>query len=209
MRRARLAILLLALAAPAWGQDSEADRFREVEAGFEDVSPRAVSTLVRPVDMRVPTNFERVYEVIGSGGLYARRAGAVTAVFDRSLYAGAGTPLIPAGTVFYLGSLPVDLQRPGLLAPGLEHGVVGGGSAGAVMRLPAAEGARPLAQRVDLLVKSQPASTTTTPWADDGGSIWRSEPYRQRRVGELLRGAAWRLRELEAAAGEDSTGLRD
>ncbi len=208
MHRAGLAILLLTLAAPAWAQDTEADRFREVEAGFEDVGPGAVSTLVWPVDMRAPTNFERVYEVVGSGGLYARRAGAVTAVFDRSLYAGAGTPLIPAGTIFYLGSLPVDLQRPGLLAPGLEHGAVGGGPAGAVMRLPAVESTRPLAQRVDLRVKSQPAATST-PLPEAGGSIWTSERYRQRRVGELLRGAAWRLREIEAAAEAGAEGRRD
>lgn len=209
MRRARLAILLLALAARAWAQDSEADRFREVEAGFEDVSPQAVSTLVQPVDMRAPTSFERVYEVIGSGGLYARRAGAVTAVFDRSLYAGAATPLIPAGTIFYLGSLPVDLQRPGLLAPALEPAVIGGGPAGAVMSFPAAQGTRPLAHRVDLRVRSNPAATTTTSRPEDGGSIWTDEQYRQRRVGELLRGAAWRLREMEAAAQPGPEGRRD
>jgi hypothetical protein len=207
MRPTRLSILVLALATPAWAQDSEADRFREVEAGFEDTSPQAVSTLVRPVDMRVPTNFERVYEVLGSGGMYARRAGAVTAVFDRSLYAGSATPLIPAGTVFYLGSLPVDLGRPGLFSPVVEAGLGAADRPDTASRPTPAAGAPVRAERMDLRVgKVMPqASVSPTP---EGGSMWTSESYRQRRIGDLVRGAAWRIREAEAARAREHADRR-
>lgn len=202
MTPGRLLIPLLALAATASlarAQASDDARFREIEAGFEDLSPQAVGSRVRPVDMRTPLGFERIYEVVGSGGLYARRAGAVTAVFDRGLYAGDATPLIPAGTVFYIGSLPVDLDRPGLLSP-THHRLA---PASQWLRADSMADARvqtaPRAQRLDLRVGA-PDAVPGPPPTDPNASIWTSEAYRQRRMGELLRGVAWRLREIEAGA---------
>jgi hypothetical protein len=215
MRPAPLSILLLvliAIALPARGQTSDDARFREVEAGFEDLSDRAVSTRIRPVDMRTPTGFERVYEVVGSGGLYARRAGAVTAVFDRSLYAGNATALIPAGTVFYIGSLPVDLHRPGLLSPRVAVAAPASSLVRADVSVDSraierVDDASPL-QRVDLRVRPGDG-VPSRPVTDPRASIWSSESYRQRRIGELLRSVAWNVREIEAAeASEPAEGRR-
>lgn len=192
-------ILMLTIAAGASLAIAQADdRFREVEAGFEDVSDQALSMRMQRVDMRSPIGFERVYEVLGSEGLYARRAGAVTAVFDRSLYVGNGTPLIPAGTVFYIGSLPVDLGKPGLLSPERLGGVsmVIGERVDVIADAMVVE--RPLVQRVDLRVKPG-ESISRPPIVSMTASIWTSESYRQRRIGELLRAAAWKAREIEAA----------
>ena len=95
---------------------TDESRFREIQVGSEDISPQAVSNTFRWIDMRTPIGFDRVYEVLDSPGLLARRSGSVTAVFPRSVYAGNGTPLIPPGTVFYIGPLPVRLQGQGVLA---------------------------------------------------------------------------------------------
>ena len=95
---------------------TDESRFREIQAGYEDISPQAVFNIFRRVDMRTPSGFDRVYEVLDSPGLLARRSGSLTAVFPRSVYAGNGTPLIPPGTVFYIGALPVNLQGQGVLA---------------------------------------------------------------------------------------------
>ncbi len=178
-------------------QINDNDRFREVDPGFGDVNDQALSMRIQRVDMRSPIGFERIYEVIGSGGLYARRSGAVTAVFDQSIYSGNATPLIPAGTVFYLGSLPVDLGRPGLFSPeqrGERPGVTGE-RADASAHAKSAN--RPLAQRVDLRVLPG-ESISRPPMANPAATIWSSESYRQRRVGELIRAVAWKVKEIEA-----------
>ena len=175
------------------------DRFREVEPGFEDVNDQVLNMRLQLADMRTPTGFEKVYEIVGSDGLFARRAGAVTAVFDRSIYAGNATPLIPAGTVFYLGSLPVDLGKPGVLSPdrlGYRPKVTGERTE---TTIDAQVPTRPVAQRLDL--RAQPGESTFHPLrVNPRVTIWSSESYRQQRVGQLIRAGAWRARALEAAA---------
>ncbi len=115
--RSLAAVFLCVAASLANAQQTttDDDRFVEVQAGYEDVSPQAVSTLLKPVDLRTPNDFARVYRVVGSSGLLARRFGAVTAVFPRSIYQ-QSTALIPPGTVFYVGKLPKKLQGQGVLA---------------------------------------------------------------------------------------------
>lgn len=192
---AALAACVLA-AVPAVAQN---DRFREIEPGYEDVSPLAENQRLRRIDLRTPVGFDRVYEVLGSDGLFARRSGAVTAVFDRSFYA-RGLPVIPPGTVFYVGDLPVDLDRPGLL--GSLRQSLGAGDprlrADTSATAPRAESR--VLERADLRVDSEDARGRP-PLERTGLTMWNSEEYRQRRVGELIRGAAWRWRAGEAAAG--------
>ncbi len=190
------------LAVPAFAQDE--DRFREISPGFGDESPQMVDGLFRPVDFRAPVGFDRLYEIIGSGGLFARRSGAVTAVFDRSVYAWDSTALVPPGTVYYIGDLPVDLARPGLFSPA-TRGEGTRASAPSMFRVPsefadrrAETGAVP--GRVDLRVGRE-AARGVPPVRQTGHSIWSSEAHRQQRVGELIRGAAWRWRAREAAEG--------
>ncbi|MCC7388434.1 MAG: hypothetical protein IT431_06660 [Phycisphaerales bacterium] len=205
VRTTRLLVLTLGAACgAARGQDDA--RFREVEPGFEDTGQGLVSTLLRPVDLRVPTDFSRVYEVVGTGK-FARRAGAVTAVFDRSVYARDGSPAIPAGTVFYIGTLPVDLGSPGLLGAGARWVSAGSSERVGALATPAAVVDARMATKVDLRVGS---GTPPPPaLADPDATIWTSERYRQRRMGELLRGVAWRVRGLDAVADDPGEGRRD
>lgn len=202
MRRA-VAILGLvgAMVVPAFGQDE--DRFREISPGFADVNPQMADGLFRPVDLRAPMGFDRLYEIVGSDGLYARRSGAVTAVFDRSVYARDASALVPPGTIYYLGDLPVDLTRPGLFSPAIRREEAAEPRA-SMFRVPSQTPDRraltgAASQRLDLRV-GKDAASGAPPTRQTDRSIWTSESVRRQRVGELIRGAAWRWRAHEAAA---------
>ena len=84
-----------------------------VEAGTEDVNPLLRS--LRPVraDLRVATDFERVYRVTGDvrafGGsdeeMYARVSNGLVAMFPKSVYSSTSRrALIPPGTIWVLGA---------------------------------------------------------------------------------------------------------
>lgn len=194
------------LVAPARAQIDET-RFREVSPGGVDLSPLMNDNEFRPVDLRVPMGFERLYEIVDSGGLFARRSGAVTAVFDRSIYGWNSMPLVPPGTIYYVGSLPVDLARPGVFSSSLPY--ADEVRAPSIHRVPSELAVKPLRNRsedlsaggrVDLRV-GRDALAKGLPPAEPATSMWTSEDHRCRRVSELIRGAAWRWRESEAAAG--------
>jgi len=194
------------LVAPAHGQSDE-DRFREVSPGGVDLSPLMTDNAFRPVDLRVPMGFERLYEIVDSGGLFARRNGAVTAVFDRSIYGWNSMPLVPPGTIYYVGPLPIDLARPGVFASSLPF--AGETPTPSMHRVPSELAVRPVQTRsddlsaggrVDLRV-GRDALAKGLPPAAPATSMWTNEDHRCRRVSELIRGAAWRWRESEAAAG--------
>lgn len=194
------------LVAPARAQIDES-RFREVSPGGVDLSPLMNDNEFRPVDLRVPMGFERLYEIVDSGGLFARRSGAVTAVFDRSIYGWNSMPLVPPGTIYYVGSLPVDLARPGVFSSSLPY--ADEARAPSMHRVPSELAVRPLRNRsedlsaggrVDLRV-GRDAVAKGLPPAQPATSMWTNEDHRCRRVSELIRGAAWRWRESEAAAG--------
>ncbi|MFG0259487.1 MAG: hypothetical protein ACF8LK_03960 [Phycisphaerales bacterium JB041] len=207
-RAMALGLLLGAgLAAHASAQ-SDDSRFREVSPGGVDLSPLMADNEFRPVDLRVPMGFERLYEIVDSGGLFARRNGAVTAVFDRSIYGWNSMPLVPPGTVYYVGSLPVDLARPGVFASALPF--ADQTPAPSMHRVPSELAVRPVRSRaedlsaggrVDLRVGREAAPKNPPP-REPATSMWTDEDHRRRRVGELIRGAAWRWRAREAAAGD-------
>lgn len=200
--RAILVLAILSAAAlPALAQDD--DRFREISPGLSDVTPGMRDAELRPIDLRTPMGFDRIYEIVDSGGLFARRAGAVTAVFDRSVYAWDATPMVPPGTVYYIGELPVDLGRPGLFSPLRREDSAARPSpfrvpeSALLRRADQQADTRPVAQRVDLRVGS-PAAEGLPP-AKSLTSVWTNEEHRQRRVSELIRGAVWRWREAQAS----------
>lgn len=124
---------ILAFADPAAGSSASAGTPRQnipqpVEQGVGDVNPLSQSQRVLPVDLFVPTRFEKVYrleDVIRRGDAaaapgnssrptgFVRFSGGVAAVFPFSTY--EPTPrgkvaTIPAGTVFHLDLRPA---RPG------------------------------------------------------------------------------------------------
>ncbi len=116
---AMAATLALAGAAEAQPVQSRRPRLTPVEAGMADVGPLGIGMRDQMVDLRVPTNFDRVYrvETPGRGGLdtqdtFVRMDGAVTAVFRRSRYTPFGDTIlaeIPPDTRFYIGALPPEL----------------------------------------------------------------------------------------------------
>lgn len=179
---------------------------KPVDPGVSDVGPLSGPGRVLPTDLRQPANFDRVYEVEIDGKPYFVRAhGGVYAVFPRSDYvqtrAGVA-PIVPAGTVFHLGSLPknadskpeigsnvtlpalakparpmrLDQAAPGLAAPNAESA-----------QPPPVPATRPKpAQRQDTqppLSDAAPTLRTPEPPRD---SIWLSEFYRAARTSELL-----------------------
>lgn len=99
-----------------------------IEQGVGDVNPLSQSQRVLPVDLYVPTRFEKVYKLedvirrgdalrsTPSGGGFVRFSGGVAAVFPFSTYeptARGNVATIPAGTVFHLDlrpTQPSDLQ---------------------------------------------------------------------------------------------------
>jgi hypothetical protein len=129
-----LAIIAAAHAQPALNQPSGVapPRFTRIESRIGDVDPLGVSLRQLSTDLRQPTGFRDVYRIEGSGAaahhwgisnpsgadLFARRDGAITAVFPQSVYITTERgpfALIPPGTVFFIGDLPFD--RFGALPP--------------------------------------------------------------------------------------------
>lgn len=111
------AAMSLAMASTsALAQSSAVDpRMTRVDPGRQDTGPLATSSRVLPMDLRLPTDFEQVYQLQARTGersraeLFARRSGGITAVFPRSQYMQSGGGIlaeVPAGTTYYLGKLP-------------------------------------------------------------------------------------------------------
>lgn len=203
-RRGREAIVVAAVvgvvagvSAGAWGQQRTAPPQR-VEQGVGDVGPLSADLRVLPNDLRQPTGFDQVFRLPPSrgnpNGMFARYSGGLVATFPRGAYfntVGGQIAEVPAGTVFSIGGLPSALTRP-LKAPmaNLAPNYV------STLATPAMA-----VTRVDTQVSTLAPGTRTGPVAEAPVSIWTSEPYRQRRVAELLRSAA-------AAGGGAGTGAR-
>lgn len=178
---------------------------KPVDPGVADVDPLGTSTRILPKDLRQPANFDRVYEVELNGKRFFVRAhGGVYAVFPRSDYVQTNrgaVPIVPAGTVYHLGSLtrhdtkaltadepPVhpaaakparpsrrDQAAPSTAAPSPES---------------AAAQPAPSARRreVQRQATEPPLSDAAppVPRAPEAASIWTSELLRVSRTGALL-----------------------
>lgn len=151
-------LALLLLAAPALAQ------LKAVDQGVADRGPLSASHRMMPLDLRVPTGFDRVYEGRNEHGsrVFLRIDGAIIAAFPASVYEPTEQgqiALIPPGTVFHIGD-PSIFETP---APTL------------IRRSPTA---------IDRRVR---------PAAAAASSLWTDESYRQARVRLRLRQAsAWR-----------------
>lgn len=137
-----------------------------VEPGKEDADPHALTMRRIELDLRKPVDFENLYQVskvdaFGRGQpMFMRIDGGITAVFPRSVYrdtASGGAPVIPPGTVFWIGAPPVEVDT-----------------------LPPIPGDTFLHLSVANDPPVQPTSTVTV------NSIVTDEAYRRRRVAALL-----------------------
>jgi hypothetical protein len=126
-------ILLLTLAAPAFGQQTKAGDLVPVEAGTVDVSATQTTLRVMPVELNESTNFMRLYGVAGLPDLLVRSQGGMYAVFDQGQYVswkGVGLPVWPSGTQFFIGrpdftnvrapGIRMDTESTMLPAPGIR-----------------------------------------------------------------------------------------
>lgn len=112
-------------ARPPLGQPSGALTFTRIDQTVADVDPLRVSLRHLSTDLRQPTGFSDIFRIEGSqshlsrygfsttpaNDLLARVDGAVTAVFPQSVYIPTRegiVPLIPPGTVFFIGGIPAD-----------------------------------------------------------------------------------------------------
>ena len=117
---AALAILGLNLGSSIASAQDDAEP-QQVDQRVADVSPLSLSLREVEVNLRQPDNFEELFEIPGLGDLpsrYMRSAGALHAVFDRSVYRADGAAEIPANTMFYIGAPPEMPQQSSLGASG-------------------------------------------------------------------------------------------
>lgn len=103
--------------APSTGQ-----QLRPLDPGVADADPLSLSLRDARVDLRRPTGFQHVYQVPGRDDRYMRISGGIYAVFPQSMYAPTRhgpAPLIPAGTIFFVG--PPSWMQPPALAQASEQ----------------------------------------------------------------------------------------
>lgn len=113
-------ILAVTMAQPESGW-----HFRDrADPGTEDMGILSESLRLMPLDLRIADDWGDLYRLESDRGtLYARRAGAVTAVFPQSNYVNSayGTvPTVPADTIFVIGDPSPSLLRQLGLAVGEE-----------------------------------------------------------------------------------------
>ena len=190
---------------------------RPLDASVEDVGP--LSHSLRRVDsgLRQPTSFENVYRLPGSS-LLARADGALYAVFPQSVYANTQQgqfPLIPAGTVFHIGT-PYgsfeDAASPRVLTTGRRHEAgapryrvdhrfpleplqtsargslrITDGNGTAAVNGHAMQPVRPMSGPPSFRPETGEEETLTAP-----GTLFGDEEYRRARLEELLQRAARR-----------------
>lgn len=168
----------LALVVPC---SAQIETLTPVEPGVSDVNPMARDLRVQPADYRQPFGYDVLYQgtwndpLLGIREIFARRSGAITAVFPRSNYRHTENGVIaeiPAGTIFYFGEPePVVKEQDDT-----DQGVA----------LSTVEGRIDL--RVDLSVPAIEDRVMNELTQVDGipTSIWADESYRQARVHRLL-----------------------
>lgn len=166
-----------------FAQQSTQPALRPVDPGVADTGPLNGPGRVQPVDMRQPSQFDRVYEVEIDGKRYfARGNGAMTAVFDRSNYVnygGRAFPVVPAGTKFYIGRIPNS--------PPPDSGPPSKQSAAFPVNL--SNAAKILGTSVDLSAAgvNQPQAPASASDSQSATSnLWQSESYRIRRTSQLI-----------------------
>ena len=85
-----------------------------VDAGVEDRGALSDSLHVEQTNMRQDHAFEKLYKIAGSDNVYVRKSGGLSAVFRTSAYVqtpNGDVPIVPAGTVYYIGEIPPELVQ--------------------------------------------------------------------------------------------------
>lgn len=163
--------------------------FTPVDPGVVDMASNAVSLRIIQIDQRIPTGFDQVYRVspstaLGARGerpIFARKSGALTALFPRAEYKSVGggllAPVIPPGTRFLIGESEFV---PNPVSSHVSSSAVDRRSANSARRS-ADSSARPAAAEPPA-VRPPPTESSA---AEPAGML-TDERYRVRRVRELL-----------------------
>lgn len=175
-----------------------------VDQGTADLGELNTSSRLIPVDLRQPQNFDRLYRAPDGSGRLMRVSGGLSAVFPRSEYAvGPGfiLPVIPAGTEFFIGPMPVtgDTYTPpgsSLIDSRLDLGVSLGVNEMTSSRV---IGANPPPMRrihasshhgitLGQLLTGQPGGedVNAAPQRPSTPTVWSNERYRQGRIAAML-----------------------
>ena len=105
-------------------QQSDPIELIPVDAGVEDRGALSDSFRVEQHTMRQDHAFEKLYKIAGSDDVYVRKSGGLSAVFRTSAYmhtSNGDIPIVPAGTVYYIGEIPPELiEQLGVLQEPLE-----------------------------------------------------------------------------------------
>jgi hypothetical protein len=176
-------------AAAAVGQPLPLER---VTPGIGDVGPSSVDLRVPQIDLRHPLDFDAIYRLGRRDPRQAfdtrplvRVSGATIAVFPRSTYAltrGGPVATVPAGTIFYLGTLPPELLGDGPHFPASPLAV----SLASRRMAPLDTSAGQSPRETPDLSTLQAVPTPEAPPND----ILVNERYRRARIAQLLRQAA-------------------
>jgi hypothetical protein len=165
---------------------------RPVDEGFEDVSPLASPSYQEPIDLRKPTDFEKVYEITTPSGetAFVRIDNGLVAIFNRSDYVqGTGDAFIPPNTRFHIGTH--DLVREQSTDTYTNTPAAGRVNARPSTRISTRV---PNGPRRDSLPNSEPTQETaqsTIPTTSLSGppAIITNEYYRRLRITQLLQSA--------------------
>lgn len=182
----QLAVLLvvgpLLAAQPAVRPGLQQPQLQPIEQGVEDDNALRNSLREQVVDMRAPSNWDRVYRVNQNLELYpgakrggahmARASGALLAVFRESTYVpvapGVAAATVPPGTVWVLGD-PNALTRPQLMQTRSAYSPPS--------LLDNQTGQHP---------PESPITRVISQTMPDARTIWTSDAYRQERIAALL-----------------------
>ena len=138
-----------------------------VDPGVGD-RPMGAGGRLQPTDLRQPVGFQQVYALPDGG--FARQDGAITAVFQRSVYVNTRLgqrPTVPPGTVFRIGSG----------VPDWAVGAQPGEAAEPALRIATAS-----ALATDPRIPPEPAAAAMFA----SGTIFEDEFYRRVRVADLV-----------------------
>lgn len=199
--RLKTVISMLALGtltSAALAQDDSWGSLEAVDQGSADVGPLSESLRLVPIDMRASDSFERVFRLEGVDGAqdqFARRSGAITAVFSQSVYLPSqfgGGVAIPAGTVFYIGDPPDWMRQRYNLGTldASEPADFFGRSQSTRIETGLSTGAIDTSAPTPQIVRSAEPVAHEGERAQRQSTPWRSEGRRARRVSSLLSLAA-------------------
>lgn len=157
------------------------EQLQPIDEGIADRGSGAVSFRRIAVDQRQDTNFDHIYSAPGRPDLLMRRDGAITAIFPQSLYGvtkGGMIPMIPAGTLYFLGTPSCD--DPCLPAP-----IAGPPTKSETPDRDARQNSTPVSSPIDARVSSATFKPTTRYPAPDGAEATMDSAAERARVQRL------------------------